>query len=81
MHDIQFHWEHTGLEWSHYQINWISLHAWLIYRNTISLLGTCLFREGVNNLVNKANVISAKSEHAKNFMLEIIDVRYNWTNS
>ena len=35
----------------------------------------------VNKLVNKAIVISAKSEHAKNHMLEMIDVRNNWTNS
>jgi len=34
-----------------------------------------------NKLINKADVISAKSERAKKCMLEMTDIRKNWTNS
>ena len=34
-----------------------------------------------NKFVNKAEVISVKSERVKKHMLEVIDVRNNWTNS
>ena len=42
---------------------------------------TSISAAAVNKFVNKAEVISAKSENAKKHALEMIDIRNNQTNS
>ena len=73
----------TGLERSRYQINWdLYIHDQSIHGNTLFTKPLLLSRRRVGNsdaatankLVNRAEVISAKSERADKHVLEMIDV-------